>query len=316
MEASTPRISVVVPAYNAAGYLGRALASIDAQTYPVTEIVVVDDGSTDETAELVRSHFPHVRYIQQNNAGVAAARNHGIQVAHGDWIAFLDADDDWLPNRIADQCEILQRHPDLPWCSCRVIRLQGDRATPNAIPARLLKAVQARGYFDSFFRACAEGVEFHTCSMLIRRDILDHAGGFDTDLQVAEDRDLLFRIGLEHAAIGYAVRPGLRYHVDTPGSLTKVSNNLRANLGVLAALAAQARKGVVPDRKGLEAYVRRLAFKQYLKCAADPRLLPEAELDQFRKLLPVGGMRQVLLSLLELMPARVARLLINRLAAA
>ena len=133
---------------------------------------------------------------------------------------------------------------------------------------------------------------------------------------MAEDRDLLFRIALRHPVIGYAARPGLRYHVDTPGSLTKVSNNLRANLGVLAALASQARQHEVPDRQGLEAYVRKLAFKQYLKCSADPRLLAGDELKGFRKLLPVGRLRASLLGLLELLPSRVARLVVNRLAAA
>jgi len=306
----------VVPAYNAAGYLERALASIEAQTHPVAEVVVVDDGSTDQTPQLMRDRFPHLHYVRQENAGVAAARNRGIQAARGDWIAFLDADDDWLPHRIADQCDILQRYPVLRWCSCRVIRLDGDRATPNSIPARLVRQVQARGCFDSFFRACAEGVEFHTCSMLIQHEVLDEVGGFDTALQVAEDRDLLFRIALRHPVVGYAARPGLRYHVDTPGSLTKVSDNLRANLSVLATLASTAQQHEVPDREGLEAYIRKLAFKQYLKCTADPRLLAEDELEVFRKLLPVGRLRESFLGLLELLPARVARLVVNRLAAA
>ena len=219
MDDNVPRISVVVPAYNAAGYLSRALGSIEAQTCPVAEIVVVDDGSTDGTAALVQERFPRVRYIRQENAGVAAARNRGIEVAGGDWIALLDADDDWLPHRIADQCEILQRRPDLQWCSCRVIRMQGGQGTPNEVTPRLLREVQARGCLESFFRACAEGVEFHTCSMLIKRTVLEEVGGFDSRMQPAEDRDMMFRIALRYPAIGYGTRPGFalpRGHAGQP----------------------------------------------------------------------------------------------------
>jgi len=108
---TSDNISVVIPAYNAAGTIGRALDSVIAQTHPAREILVVDDGSTDRTAQVVSEYGGRVEYLYQDNAGPGAARNAGIRAAHGEWIAFLDADDEWLPHRLALQAELLQRDP-------------------------------------------------------------------------------------------------------------------------------------------------------------------------------------------------------------
>src|SRR5689334_22859965 len=94
------RVSAIIPCYNYGKYLARAIDSILAQTYAVSEIIVVDDGSSDNTREVATSYGGCVRYIYQQNAGRAAARNHGIREATGDWIALLDADDWWLPQKI------------------------------------------------------------------------------------------------------------------------------------------------------------------------------------------------------------------------
>jgi glycosyltransferase involved in cell wall biosynthesis len=93
-------ISVVIPAFNAGQFIRRTVDSILAQTYSDFEIIVVDDGSTDNTADVVRSYGPKVRYIYQQNAGDGPARNTGITAAEGDWIAFLDHDDEWLPKKL------------------------------------------------------------------------------------------------------------------------------------------------------------------------------------------------------------------------
>ncbi|SFH71564.1 glycosyltransferase family 2 protein [Planctomicrobium piriforme] len=98
-----PQISVVIPAYNAEQTIARTLESVLAQSFVPQEIIVVDDGSKDGTAELVARDFPQVTLIRQANAGPAAARNHGVRVANGDWIALLDSDDAWLPEKIKKQ---------------------------------------------------------------------------------------------------------------------------------------------------------------------------------------------------------------------
>src|SRR5215510_10493580 len=96
---SQPTIAAIVPAYNSARTLARALSSILNQTVPVNEIIVVDDGSTDDTGAIVTRDFPQVRYVRQENRGAAAARNFGVETASSDFVAFLDADDEWLPKK-------------------------------------------------------------------------------------------------------------------------------------------------------------------------------------------------------------------------
>jgi glycosyltransferase involved in cell wall biosynthesis len=112
---SDPTISVVIPAYNAADYLPETLQSVFAQSYPVHEVIVVNDGSTDHTDRVLQSFGGRIRQVYQENAGEGASRNVGIEHASGDWIAFLDADDLWSPQKLEEQVCVLQRHPQ---CVC------------------------------------------------------------------------------------------------------------------------------------------------------------------------------------------------------
>ena len=103
-------ISVIIPAYNAEQHISRAIDSVLAQTHPADEIIAVDDGSTDDTGQILRSYGRQLRYIGQENGGAGAARNTGIKAARGEWIAFLDADDEWLPEKLKCQADHLRRH--------------------------------------------------------------------------------------------------------------------------------------------------------------------------------------------------------------
>ena len=109
---SKPTISVVIPCYNAAPFLRETLESVFVQTYPPLEIIVVDDGSTDESAVIAESFGSPVRVIRQENQGESVARNRGIEEAGGDWVAFLDADDLWLPNKLERQIQVLRDAPE------------------------------------------------------------------------------------------------------------------------------------------------------------------------------------------------------------
>ena len=153
-------ISVVIPAYNSAAQLARALDSVLAQTRPAEEILVVDDGSTDATAEVARSYGDAVRLIAQANAGAAAARNAGIRAARGTWIAFLDADDEWLPDRLALQTDILDRRPDLVWvsgnsisCSCTE-----NRQAPDVQPEKVRQQLNGKVFIADFLVAFQKGI--------------------------------------------------------------------------------------------------------------------------------------------------------------
>lgn len=110
------QVSVIIPVYNGARLLRRSIESVLRQTRPVAEILVIDDGSTDRTCEIVRSYGAPVRLISQQNAGAAAARNHGAREATAEWLAFLDHDDEWLPNKLELQLGALENMPDARLC--------------------------------------------------------------------------------------------------------------------------------------------------------------------------------------------------------
>jgi glycosyltransferase involved in cell wall biosynthesis len=127
-----PVVSVVIPAFNAARYLGEALDSVFGQTLTDLELVVVDDGSTDETPQVVQGYGSRVRYVRQPNAGVASARNRGVAESSGRYVAFLDADDVWLPGKLERQLEALAARP-----SARVCHSDFDLMGAGTAPAGL-----------------------------------------------------------------------------------------------------------------------------------------------------------------------------------
>ena len=120
-------ISVVVPTFNRSGTLRRALQSIARQTRAPDQIIVVDDGSTDDTRQMVTSRFPQAIYLHQPNRGVSSARNLGINSASGEWIALLDSDDEWLPGKLSAQLELLGSLPDYRICHTEEIWIRSDR---------------------------------------------------------------------------------------------------------------------------------------------------------------------------------------------
>ncbi|MBN1846266.1 MAG: glycosyltransferase family 2 protein [Sedimentisphaerales bacterium] len=216
------RITVVIPAYNAGRYVGRALDSVLAQTYPAAEILVVDDGSTDETGRIARSYGPPVRCIRQENAGVSAARNTGVEAAGGDWIAFLDADDEWLVDKLRLQVGLLRRNPELVWTAGNFIRClcAENRRGPDIDPARARRLLAGCEFFDSYFTAYRQGSGGWTGTMLIRKQALQEAGRFPVGRQKGEDLDMWWRIAYRHPAIGYVPEPLAVYHMNIPESIS------------------------------------------------------------------------------------------------
>jgi len=185
MRSNTLSVSVVIPTYNRADRLPAAIRSVLDQSLPPAEIIVVDDGSTDETPSLV-STFPGVRYIRQENQGVSQARNHGISVSENDWIAFLDSDDEWLPSKLERQCEALRRQPRFRFCHTDEIWIRrGRRVNPGNRHAK---------HGGHIFRQCLPLCVISPSSALIHRDLFESYGMFDPDLPVCEDYDLWLRI--------------------------------------------------------------------------------------------------------------------------
>ncbi|MHC4288004.1 MAG: glycosyltransferase family 2 protein [Planctomycetota bacterium] len=215
------KISAVIPAYNADKYIARSIDSVLSQTRPVDEIVVVDDGSTDNTAAVIKSYGDKIRYIHQPNAGVSAARNTGIEAATGDWIAFLDADDEWVSERIQWQIELLDRNPDLVWVSGNYTRClcEEKRARTHIAESEALDALGSREFFENFFTAYAQNRWGCTDTMLIKKSVFKETGLFQVGQQQMEDIDLWWRIGQKYPKIGYIAKPISTYHLNIVGSL-------------------------------------------------------------------------------------------------
>lgn len=183
-----PTISAVVPAYNAADTITRTVQSILDQTLPVCEVIVVDDGSTDQTAAIVERLGPPVRCITQENAGPNAARNHGVREATGDWIAFLDADDSWLPNKLERMAPLLKDDPQTGVVHCYTV----DERSWHKYDGELT--------FDMLWDHNYVG----TSTAIVRKAAWESVGGFDEDRQLigAEDYNMWLRL----AARGWKFR--------------------------------------------------------------------------------------------------------------
>ena len=180
-------VSAIIPVFNRRHTLGRAIDSILAQSRQVDEIIVVDDGSTDGVAGWISAAYPEVRLIVQANRGVSAARNAGIQAATGDWIALLDSDDEWLPEKIQRQLEMLQLSPDgYRLCHTDEIWIRdGKRVNP------MRKHEKAGG---SIFQRCLPMCVISPSSALLHQSIFEQPGLFDETLPACEDYDMWLRI--------------------------------------------------------------------------------------------------------------------------
>lgn len=208
-----PCVSVVLPTYDRAPLLGRAIRSVLGQSYEDFEVIVVDDGSTDGTAGVVAScGDPRVRYVAlAHNAGAGAARNVGIRLARGKFLAFQDSDDEWLPSKLSKQMSAFERGPaGLGVVYSDMRRVWGDGsetylAAPDVRPGRLV------GGPERFYQVCDLGVQ----SAVIRREWLDAAGHFNEELPALEDLEMFIRLS-RLCAFEHLREPLVRYY-DTDG---------------------------------------------------------------------------------------------------
>lgn len=195
---SSRRVSVVVPCYNAERYIGATLDAVLAQTGAELEVIVVDDGSRDGSAALVERAYPQVKLIRRANAGVAAARNTGIDAATGDWVAFCDADDIWLPGKLAAQFAAMQA---VPGCRMSYTAWHVWPSAEPLPPAALLAELQAAAGDEARWRGATGWLYpellldcvVWTSTVLMQRSLLAEIGGFPTDLRIGEDYDLWLR---------------------------------------------------------------------------------------------------------------------------
>jgi glycosyltransferase involved in cell wall biosynthesis len=218
-----PRVSVLVPAYNAARYLPAAIDSVVCQTYADWELILVDDGSTDETRSVVHSYVAtlgmKLRYVYQSNRGLPAARNTGIREAQGEFIAILDADDVWLPTRLARGVAVMDSSPCVGLVHSRVARINVDGDIVGYLG--FLRKYQAGKIAVGIYTRRANVL----CpTVLFRKQCLDVVGLFDETMRATEDRDLWFRIA-ERYEIAY-IDEILAHSRVTPGSMSSDPNRM------------------------------------------------------------------------------------------
>lgn len=185
---SKPTISVVIPLYNKQREVAAAVRSALAQSYPPLEIVVVDDGSTDGSAEVVRQiSSPLVRLVAQPNAGVCVARNHGIAETSGEYVALLDADDAWEPGFLAEIAAMIEEFPGCGIYCTGFSIVSHDGMFPAESPTK-------RGIVENFFRDSAHRYIAIPSASCIPRRVFDTVGGFPEGMKIAEDLHLWIRI--------------------------------------------------------------------------------------------------------------------------
>jgi glycosyltransferase involved in cell wall biosynthesis len=184
-------VSVIIPAYNAAGWVNRAIDSALAQTYSQREILVVNDGSTDTTAEVLAEYGEAIRVLNQPNGGLSSARNLGIIEAMGEFVAFLDADDYWLPEKLARQVACLQQKPSLGFCSTRTQVVSPDDQPLNTWDCPRMDSTLLRTIFLRHASIPGSG-----SGVMARNDLVKQAGLFDTQLRSLEDIDMWMRLAI------------------------------------------------------------------------------------------------------------------------
>ncbi|TMI85021.1 MAG: glycosyltransferase family 2 protein [Bacillati bacterium ANGP1] len=197
MPVPAPLVSIIVPAFNAERFVARALRSALGQAYPNLEIIVVDDGSTDRTAEIVRSFSdPRIRLVVQANRGQAAARNHGIRLSAGKYVTFLDADDAYLPAKVERQVAFLEATPGFQGAFCDAAHFY------SRDPRTLLGRRRGRGSGD-FFRDLLHGSMINPNTLMLAGDLVRNGFLFREDRYYPEEWELCLRLARAGVRVGH-----------------------------------------------------------------------------------------------------------------
>lgn len=211
-------ISVIIPTYNCVRYVNEAVASALAQTYEPIEVIVIDDGSSDDTESVLAPYVGSIRYHRQENRGAAEARNAGIEMAAGEYIAFLDSDDLWVADKIRTQVDALESNPDFPFVHSDASVID---ATGQVIKASANRERQTHNgrVFEEFFM-CSMAASL-TSTVLMRRECFATTGTFDARYPILQDYALFLRVAW-HYPVYYIDRPLTKYRM-SPSSLTRTS---------------------------------------------------------------------------------------------
>jgi len=291
-EPANPRFAVIIPAFNASATLRQAVDSVLAQTYAPHEIIVIDDGSTDATAQVARSYGTRVTLISQGNSGVSAARNAGARAANAEWLCFLDADDWYYPERLAAYAAMIRDVPDLEFLTgdFDYVDAQGNhlRRSMESMPAGqaiLARAREGRAVMEGEVLGDFVGAHFgDTHTLTVPRATFLALGGYPTGFAVCEDVNFLIRLCARSRRVGVVCTPTAAYRIH--GNSATRSDPLRAQQQTLLAL-----KALVPQLKQ-----SRPAIRRGLRDA-----IRHARLDLAQCLLRMGRRREAVAAALPLL---------------
>lgn len=258
-----PKVSVIIPAYNCGAYIAQAIQSVLNQSHRNLEIIVVDDGSSDNTLQALAPYLEQIQLLRQTNSGVATARNTGLRAARGEFLAFLDADDWWTPYRISTQLAALELFPNagLVFSDFAVVDQNGTLRMPRGIRWKYgsmgdekaaawekifsdsSSIMWQRGndaqekvltYHGSILPRLFQGNFINTCSVLLKREVFDQIGEFDPNLQTEEDYEYWLRVTHKWSAI-YVDYPLVTFRL-SPGQLTRTDNDERVAKNIFAVI--------------------------------------------------------------------------------
>jgi len=217
-KSGLPAVSVIIPAYNTAGHIGAALASVFAQSFTDFEVIVINDGSPDseQLEPAIAPYLPRIIYLKQENRGPSAARNLGINRARGEFLAFLDSDDTWLPHYLAEQLKFLHSDPTFDMVYCDAVVEGGARWAGKTF----MQLFPSSGPV-TFESLLFEQAQVITSGTLVRRQRVLAAGLFDEEIRCSEDHDLWLRILHSGGKIAYQRQVLLRRYerADSQGSV-------------------------------------------------------------------------------------------------
>jgi glycosyltransferase involved in cell wall biosynthesis len=270
-----PRISVVIPLYNKEKYILSALECVERQTFRPVETIVIDDGSTDNGARLVEELArPDVILIKQKNAGVSAARNHGVELSKGEWVAFLDADDLWADNHLECLFHAISSSPSAVLVGAAYKEVwQSRRPVVVKCPGIL------NGVVSDYFNASAYCPLFFTSSVMVSRSCLLEQGGFPVGVTHGEDMDTWARLALS-GDVAYVNAVTAIYNQGIPGQATKAKKMSRPPIldTLVGALASGKAAGSIHDYLSvnlpLYLYYDRVGAVEFISLAKKLTLAP------------------------------------------
>ena len=304
VSANCEMISVVIPTYNNAKSVVAAIQSVQAQDCPVAEIIVVDDGSEDNTREVLDVYIKAniIRYIHQNNSGVSSARNTGIKKSIGDWIAFLDADDEWLPGKLKQQISIIKNN-DIVWC-CGCIKTSiHDKSSdcPKKLHSRII----------NIFEGYSMGLPFQTGAFLIRKEVILSVGLFKEDVKISEDRDLWWRIGMVHPNIGYVDTPIVYYNNDSEFSLTRSSQDRNDSVIILTDFLKTMHENPRIIPQSAKTYFQKLAFGYFVRARTNLIKVDRNIILELKGAIGITKSQKAFIKLLNITPSIIRKRIVN-----